>query len=536
MKIVVSLLTGIFLYVSTMGGWAQTASKNWMLQDYSQDGVYGMSVMKAYGVLKNRKPKKVVVAVIDSGVDIDHEDLKDVIWKNEDEIPGNGIDDDKNGYVDDVNGWNFIGGKDGKNVNQDTYEITRLYVKYSKKFGSSDGSNLKGNDKKEYEQYKEIKKSIEEKVASYTEEQMSFQMLLDQVGKAIEELKKRNSLNEITAESIQGIEVAEDDPIYTGVLMLKLMYMLGAGENDQEVMEGLKEGLDYYNNALEYGYNTEFNPRPIVGDNYDNSRETGYGNNDVKGPDPSHGTHVSGIIAGKRGNDIGMDGIADNVEIMVIRVVPDGDERDKDVANGIRYAVDNGARIINMSFGKGYSWDKGVVDEAVKYAEKKGVLLIHAAGNESEDLDVSSNFPTKKYIKGGYCKTWLEIGAMGWEAAPNSIGDFSNYGKKSVDVFAPGVDIYSTVPGNEYKFENGTSMAAPSTSGVAAVLMSYFPDLTAAQVKTILMKTSATYPNLMVTKPGAEEEIKFSELSVSGGVVNLYNAVQEAMKISKIKE
>jgi subtilisin family serine protease len=293
--------------------------------------------------------------------------------------------------------------------------------------------------------------------------------------------------------------------------------------------------VDYYASALEYGYNSQYDPRGIVGDNYSNSYETGYGNNDLKGPDPSHGTHVSGIIAGKRGNNIGLDGVADNVEIMVVRVVPDGDERDKDVANGIRYAADNGANIINMSFGKSYSYDKNVVDEAVKYAEKKGVLIIHAAGNDSEDLDGGQNFPTKKFLKGGSAKNWLEIGAMGWQEAPNSVGSFSNYGKKSVDIFAPGVDIYSTYPNNEYKFENGTSMAAPSASGVAAVLMSYFPDLTAAQVKGILMKTAARYPGLMINKPGTEDLVDFTSLSVSGGVINLYAAVMEAMKMSKSK-
>lgn len=535
MKIFYSLfLTGLVL-INSIGLFSQTPSKSWMLEDYTQDGVYGMSVTKAYTLLKNRKPKKVVVAVIDSGVDVDHEDLKDVIWKNTDEIPGNNIDDDKNGYIDDINGWNFIGGRDGKNINQDTYEITRLYVKYTKQFGNSDGSSLKGTAKKEFEIYKAIKEEIDQTVADYTQEQVTFVGLIDQMKQTIEILKTRFSLKEITQDNLQTLELAEDDTLSTNVLMLKLMFMFGGGNNDQEMLAGLQEGADYYSNALQYGYNKDFDPRNIVGDDYSNSRESGYGNNDVKGPDPSHGTHVSGIIAGKRGNGIGIDGVSDNVEIMVIRVVPDGDERDKDVANGIRYAVDNGASIINMSFGKGWAWDKSVVDDAVKYAEKKGVLIVHAAGNESEDLDINNNFPTKKYIKGGYCKTWLEIGAMGWEMSPNSVGSFSNYGKKTVDVFAPGVDIYSTIPGNEYKFENGTSMAAPSTSGVAAVLMSYFPDLKAAQIKDIIMKTSAKYPDLMVNKPGAEDQVKFNTLSVSGGVVNLYNAVQEALKVSKIK-
>ena len=516
----------------TLAGWSQSPSKNWMLLDHTQDGVYGMSVEKAYGILKNRKPRKVVVAVIDSGVDTDHEDLKEVIWKNIDEIPGNGIDDDKNGYVDDMNGWNFIGGKDGKNVEHDTYEMTRLYVMYGKKFEGKDATKLKGAEKKEYEKYQKIKAELEQKRAEYESEKGSFEMLATELGKTINEIKRRYGMEEVTSENLQELKIDEKDSLVTSVNMLKLMFMF-LGNNDKEVMKNLNEGLQHYAGALEYGLNPSFDPRPIVGDNYANSYETGYGNNDVKGPDPSHGTHVAGIIAGKRGNGIGLDGIADNVEIMVIRVVPDGDERDKDVANGIRYAVDNGANIINMSFGKAYAYDKAAVDAAVKYAEKKGVLLVHAAGNDSQDIDTTSNFPTKKYVKGGYAKNWLEIGAMGWEPAPGSVGSFSNYGRKNVDIFAPGVDIYSTMPGNEYAFENGTSMAAPSTSGVAAVLMSYFPDLTAAQVKNILMKTAAHYPGLMVSRPGTEDLTDFSTLSVSGGVVNLYNAVQEALKVSK---
>lgn len=532
MNIFRPLAAGLGLALFSLPAWSQEASQNWMLQDYTQDKVYGMSVEKAYPLLKGRTPKKVIVAVIDSGVDVDHEDLKDVIWTNTDEIPNNGIDDDKNGYADDVHGWNFIGGKDGRNVNHDTYEITRLYVAYGKKYAGSNGGMLKGAEKKEFEEYQKIKTEIETKIAEYKAEKENFDALVEQMQQSLKDVKKRFNMSELNSTNIQEINVDEKDSMATSLMMLKLMFMF-AGDDEKEMMNSLQEGADYYNNALMYGYNTEFNPRDIVGDNYADSYERSYGNNDLKGPDPSHGTHVAGIIAGKRGNGIGLDGIADNVEIMVVRVVPDGDERDKDVANGIRYAVDNGARIINMSFGKSYAYDKTAVDEAVKYGEKKGVLFIHAAGNDSKNLDSARNFPTRKYLKGGAAKNWLEIGAMGWQEAPGSVGSFSNYGKKTVDIFAPGVDIYSTVPGNEYRFENGTSMAAPSTSGVAAVLMSYFPDLKASQIKAILMKTAARYPGLMVSKPGSEELVDFKELSISGGEVNLYNAVQEALKSAK---
>src|SRR5690606_16666116 len=222
-------------------------------------------------------------------------------------------------------------------------------------------------------------------------------------------------------------------------------------------------------------------------------------------------------------------GIADNVRIMSIRAVPNGDERDKDIANAIRYAADNGAHIINMSFGKGFSPQKEAVDKAVKYAESKGVLMIHAAGNGSDDLDREANFPNKTYLSGGQSKTWLEIGASSWGADLDMVGSFSNYGKKSVDLFAPGVEIYSTTPDDTYESLQGTSMAAPATSAVAAILMSYFPDLNAEQVKDILKQSTRKFDGLKVAKPGSQEPVAFDQLSSSGGMVNAYEAVKLAL-------
>ena len=299
----------------------------------------------------------------------------------------------------------------------------------------------------------------------------------------------------------------------------------------EEYLKQLKKGVDHYTTAVEYGYNLEFNSRSIVGDNPDNLYEKGYGNNDVEGPDARHGTHVAGIIGANRNNDLGIKGIADNVRIMSVRAVPNGDERDKDIANAILYAVDNGAQIINMSFGKSFSPQKEAVDKAVQYAESKGVLLIHAAGNDGDDLDKQPNYPTKTLSNGTESKTWLEIGASSWGADENFVGSFSNYGKKSVDLFAPGVQIYSTIPNNEYEDLQGTSMASPATAGVAALLLSYFPELTADQVKNILKQSTRKFDGLKVTKPGSSEDVPFSQLSVTGGLVNAYEAVKLAETI-----
>jgi cell wall-associated protease len=279
---------------------------------------------------------------------------------------------------------------------------------------------------------------------------------------------------------------------------------------------------------VEYGYNPTFDARPIVGDNYADKRERYYGNNNVKGPDPEHGTHVAGIVAADRANGVGIAGIADNVRIMPIRAIPNGDERDKDVANAIRYAVDNGARIINMSFGKSLSPDKVIVDEAVAYAEQKGVLLIHGAGNEKQDNDKSGNYPSRYYANGKEARNWLEVGATASGSGKDFVANFSNYGKKTVDVFAPGVDLYSTIPGDRYKEQSGTSFAAPVVTGIAALLWSYFPDLTAAQVVDIISSSTRKFDRLKVNRPGGGE-VEFPELSRTGGLVNAYMAVSLAL-------
>jgi subtilisin family serine protease len=316
---------------------------------------------------------------------------------------------------------------------------------------------------------------------------------------------------------------------------INVIFMNYGDVDVDETLKDVKDYVDYLESGALYGYNEEYDPRSIVGDDYSNKYEKGYGNNDVTGPDAHHGTHVAGIIGANRTNNLGMKGIADNVRIIAIRAVPDGDERDKDVANAIIYAVDNGAHIINMSFGKSYSPHKDAVDKAVKYAESKGVLLIHAAGNDAKDLEKEPNFPTRYYNDGKEASTWLEIGASSWGSGDDFVADFSNYGKRKVDFFSPGVKIYSTVPGNKYKDNDGTSFASPATAGVAAMLMSYFPELTAVQVRDILRQSTRKFTDLRVTRPGSDASVKFSELSLTGGLVNAYEAVKLAMAMQNKK-
>ncbi len=503
---------------------------NWFNLDIKEDNLRGLSTEKAYReLLKNKKPQKtIIVAVIDSGVDIAHEDLKDVLWTNPKEIPGNGIDDDKNGYIDDVHGWNFIGGKDGKHVAEDSYELTREYVRLKKKY-----EGKKVSDKnKDYQYYLGIKQEFEKKRGEAEQGLSSLQQFAEMYKNASELLKKHLKVTELSAEKVESITTQNKQLADAKGFWL---YATSLGVSSEADFE---EAFKYYKSALDFGYNEKFDPRSIVGDNYQKLREKGYGNNDLIGPDARHGTHVAGIIAANRKNNKGIMGVADNVQIMVIRAVPDGDERDKDIANAIFYAVDNGAHIINMSFGKSYSPNKDFVDEAVKYAESKGVLLVHAAGNDAKNLEVESNFPNKSFAKGkGEAKLWLEVGASSWKADNMEfVANFSNYGKTKVDIFAPGVDLYATTPQQSYEYLSGTSMAAPATSGVAALVMSYYPELSAQEVRTILMESSVKYKETVVNKPGTENSIPFGELSVSGGIANAYEALLLAEKMSQGKK
>lgn len=512
--------------------WAQDAAQNaapenWFNLDFATDGVYGVSTEKTYQtLLKGKQGKKVVVAVIDSGVDYLHEDLKDVMWVNTDEIPGNDKDDDGNGYVDDIHGWNFIGGPDGTNIDKESLELARLVGKYRNQFKDKDSSKLSGKEKKAWARWQDLEKTLEEERGEI-QQQAFFVMIIHEGMKSIQEKLGKERISEADLENLEP----ENEDMARAVLMLQSVMSQGASL--AEVQDEIEQAADYFKLSLDYRLNPDFNPRDsIVGDNYEDSSERFYGNKDVKGPDSYHGTHVAGIIAANRKNDLGIKGIADHVEIMSVRAVPDGDERDKDVANAIRYAVDNGASIINMSFGKSYSWDKSAVDQAVKYALKKDVLLVHAAGNDAKNNDVEDNFPNDQFEKSGLfgsksAKNWIEVGAISWNTGENLVAGFSNYGKEQVDLFAPGVTIYSTVPENGYENANGTSMAAPVVAGVAAVIRSFYPELSAPEVKSILLKSVLPIEET-VRIPGSENTAPFKNLSNTGGIVNLYQAVEMA--------
>ncbi len=536
MKRVSGFVGVIFLLLFHFSAVGQKAApKDWFLKDPETDSVQGVSAERAYQtLLKDRPSKTIIVAVIDSGVDAEHEDLKSVMWVNEDEIPNNGIDDDKNGYVDDIHGWNFIGGKNG-NVNEDSYELTREFVRLNSIFNGLSENQISKKQRADYESYLKIKDKYLKLKEKNDQQYQLYSKIYQNFSVSVDTLKSLLKTEKITPEALRKFETNDPTLLFAKGFILNMFRNIGEDGDIDDYLAQLKEASDYYGVIVNYGYNPEFDSRKIVGDNYADLTEKYYGNNDVKGPDASHGTHVAGIIAADRFNNLGVKGIADNVRIMSVRAVPNGDERDKDVANAIIYAVNNGAKVINMSFGKSFSPEKDVVDKAVKYAEQKGVLLVHAAGNDSENSDQNPNYPTRFYKDGKEAKNWIEVGASAWGSDISLVGDFSNYGKKTVSLFAPGVEIYSTVPDNGYKSLDGTSMASPSTAGVAALVMAYFPELTALQVKDILLKSSRKLDHLKVQKPGSAEQIEFSELSQSGGLVNAYEAVKMALELTKNK-
>ncbi len=505
------------LFISSLSFGQKEAPANWYLKDYKSDKVYGVSSEKAYEKLGTKKSKTVIVAVIDSGVDIEHEDLKDKVWINEDEIPNNGKDDDNNGYVDDIYGWSFLGGKT-EDINNEALELARIYQQLKPKYSTKDTLSLKGDALKEFEYYKTVRKAyIEEQTQNFQQYKICELILgfIDNV--------KKSSNGVFSKETTKKYAPANDTEVSIKKYVLLLMGKSTPKELEDQFIEGEKHFSEaFQNNKM----NADSIRIVIVGDNPNDPNEKYYGCNRVKGPDAFHGTHVAGIIAATRGNNLGIDGIAVDVKIMAIRAIPNGDERDKDVANAIRYAVDNGATIINMSFGKYFTNHKSVVDEAILYAKSKDVLFIHAAGNDSKNKDIEDSYPTRILDDKTVASNWIEVGASSYKAGKTLLGDFSNYGSKTVDLFAPGVDIYSTVPdNNQYKNASGTSMACPAVAGVAAIIRGYFPELSAEEVREVLMKTVTPYTKPVIIPGEKKEKETISNMCISGGFVNTEKAV-----------
>jgi subtilisin family serine protease len=529
-----TLIIGMIFFISSGNLSAQKKDKkltDWYNKDLKSDKAFGISTEKAYKkLLKGKTPQTVVVAVIDGGTDVNHEDLQGVIWTNPGEIAGNGIDDDKNGYIDDVHGWNFIGNAKGENVNQDNLELTRIYRKYNAKFADADPKVL--GDNAEYKYYKQIKSKYDSKYKGVKAQYPKFVEISNSMHVADSIIVKFFGKKEYTVKELKEIK-SEDKLILSSAATLKTWMERGVGA------EELKGYVDQLGSQFNYQLNVDFDPRTIIGDNYEVNSSPYYGNNDVAGPNAFHGTFVAGNIGAVRNNGKGANGVAGNVKMMIVRVVPDGDERDKDVANGILYAINNGAKVINMSFGKSYSPQKRFVDSVLRIANAKDVVLIHAAGNDAENNDVVTNYPENRDDNNKViCNSWITVGASSIKKGEELAASFSNYGKLNVDVFAPGVDLYGLKPGNGYEYSSGTSMASPVVAGLAAVIRGYFPELTAVEVRDIIIKSAVKYDKevKVLNANGEMKPIAFSEICVSGGIANLYTAVLMAQEVVKAKK
>jgi subtilisin family serine protease len=490
-------------------------AKHWGHLDLQKDTIPGMSVDRAYSeLLKKKKGEPVIVAVIDSGIDLDHEDIQEILWTNPGEIPGDGIDNDGNGYIDDIHGYNFL----GESYNEQM-EITRIV-------------KLKIGDQAYQDAARaELDEKLEEAKSTFPQVRQIRQVITMADGMMQEALGKQT----YTLEDLQNFE-PQNSQQQQIVAMLSQVYEMG--QTVPEALKDLEDGVTYYDEQLKYNLNENFDGRTPVGDDPYDFSDQDYGNGDpnIRVESESHGSHVAGIIAAARNNKIGIDGVAQNVQIMSIRAVPNGDEYDKDIALAIRYATDNGAKVINGSFGKPFSPNSEWVYDALEYAASKDVLIVQAAGNDALDLDSPENpsFPNDhpKGQTNEFIHNFLSVGALTSFIGPDLIAIYSNYGKENVDIFAPGDEIYSTMPDDAYEFQGGTSMAAPAVTGLAAMIRSYYPSLTAAQVKQVIMQSGIPL-DLEVQVGGPDGELKpFSEISKSGKTANLYNALILASQVA----
>jgi subtilisin family serine protease len=513
--------------------------KGWHLLDKQADGYQGISLKQAYDQLRGRKSSQVIVAVMDGGIDTSHEDLVSVLWRNPKENPRNLADDDRNGYTDDYYGWNFLGNPNGDNVEKESSEVARVYHHLRPVFDNQvcDTSLMDAEERENYRLWLKVNEATQ-----ITEQDQRIFNVISATRKALMNydsiMRLAMSVDEYTLDQLENFKPDDKDARRSKLSMLNILNLLQTDkeQTNKDLLVALGDFLEQKEDMIRLREKPVTNYRRMVtGDDEKNWSSRNYGNSDVMGGDPLHGTHVAGIIGAVRNNGVGMDGIADNVRLMTVRAVPRGDEHDKDIALGIRYAVDNGAKIINMSFGKDISPQKKWVDDAIRYAASKDVLIVHAAGNESLNLNQTTQYPSPKLYDGTIAHNVITVGASSDSSISQSlVAPFTNYGSQVVDVLAPGVKIYSAMPNtSRYGFEDGTSMAAPVVSGIAAVLRSYFPELSAEEVKQIIERSAdKSAAEQFCHLPGGTKKDKtsLSQLCRTGGIVNAAKAVELAMQ------
>lgn len=525
-----SIVLGTLLSFNTFAQTAPVAlPKNWHTMDIKADGYYGISLNDAYQFVKDKKSKTVVVATIDSGIDTAQKDLKSVLWINPKEKPGNGIDDDKNGYVDDMHGWDFLGGSGGKADYTETVEEVREYNRLKGKYANA--TTATDGNAKEYAYWLKVKSIYDATIAKSSAEISQVSQYLNILMVTSGYIKQALKLGPDGTFNLADLSKIKNptDTIIRSIAVWTPFFQEEGGDNGKIIKE-YSEYQAKLNNDIAPDLGSR---KRIVGDDPDVQDGKPYGNNNLKLPDASHGTGVAGLIGAVHNNGYGIDGVADNVRIIGIKAVPNGDEYDKDIANAIRYAVDNGAKVVNMSFGKKLSPHKDWVDAAFKYAASKDVLLVQASGNDGQDVDSKPQFPNDTFADGSSddSDNVISVGASSAKLGEELAATFSNYGKRTVDVFAPGVKVTSIDMDAEFNTADGTSFASPITAGIAALILEYYPDLSAKQLKQVIMQSATPLTGTMVVKPGGSDRVDFTTLSKSGGIINAYKALQLASKL-----
>ncbi len=510
--------------------------KDWHFKDIYTDSVPGISLYKAHDFIKNKKKEEIIVAVIDLEVNINHKDLKNRTWVNTNEIPNNGIDDDNNGYIDDIHGWNFLGTTEKDSVLYQHSESLRIVEKYRKAFEGKQLSIIDSNQIANFKLYRKAQSFYESKYKEAKENAAYFRGFKQRYLKLIDTMYVLFKTKEFSIAQLDSLKEKSTDSIILNKIG-STRYCVENGIDEKWVNKVIK----LHSNRETKIYNSKHKDRLTKDDPF-NITDTNYGNNNVRGTRKmSHGTKVAGLIAATRNNDYGIDGINDQAKIMSVIVSANGNEYDKDIALGIRYAVDNGAKIINLSIGKEFSMNEEWITEAIKYAELKDVLLISSAGNESINLDNSDAFYYPSDMdknKNEISNNFIVVGSSNY--TKEIVSNFSNYGQTTVDIFAPGEDM-KVITRKSYTIDSGTSLSCAVVSGIASLIRSYYPNLSARKVKEIILKSGLSvdadvYLPLPEGQKRNPNKVPFSSLSKSGKIVNAYNALLMAEEVSMKKK
>jgi len=511
---------------------------NWHHKDILDDSIIGISTDKAYNFLESRNKQRdtIIVAIIDSELDITQEDLKNQIWTNKDEIPNNNIDDDDNGYVDDIHGWNYTGTKLGDSLPYVNYEFTRIIRKYAPLFKNIISEKDVPEDLiHKFYVYNKALKAFDKELEIQNESIADYNRMLNNFLEAEKVISIYFPNKDFSTEKLDSLnEITTDKIIKKRIRHWKYFIRNNIKRKD------IEEEIKIQNLIKNIGLKIDFNDRYMTRDDPDNINDKPYGNNNIQGTGTlNHATNVASIIGAKRNNNIGVDGINDKVKIMALSISVAGNEFDKDIALAIRYAVDNGAKVINMSIGKSFSLHSDWVNDAMKYANEKDILIITSAGNEGHNLSKVENYPNDMIKDSEFIDNFIKVGNTSNKIDSLLVYSNSNYSKTEVDIFAPGKSI-KCLDRNKVTITTGTSFAAPMVTGVASLIFSYYPNLSAKEVKEIILSSGISI-KFDVLKPYANDEkrdpnkVPFSSLSKSGKIVNAYNALLLAEKISKKK-